>query len=236
MEKPHSFGVKHGESHVKAKKVLEEVPGPIGLLSETLGMFGCFFCMNPWINLVNFWEGSVHQYWKIRYGPWDTAGYCGILRDTVGYCGILWDTVGYCGILWVWDGRNWRAREPSHFVGTKFQPERKQRNLSEASKGLGSHVVSHGAPIKIPLDLWIEMLGVLLFTWKIAGCDGCSFPSYEKILENQEFWPIPISEYIRYLVWLESHHLNSREFLGAAEGLLWDDEYLGDPRPSKTWK
>ena len=39
--------------------------------------FQAFFCMNPWINLVNLWEGSVHQYRKNRneYGIiWDTVG------------------------------------------------------------------------------------------------------------------------------------------------------------------
>ena len=110
--------------------------------------------------------------------------------------------------------------------------------LSEATKGLGSHSVPWGL-VQNPTGFMDRNAGALLFTWKIADCDGCSFPhSYEKILKkkNCKIWSFDLSPcQISSLIGKPPLELpgvpGSRR-----DGLLWDDEYLGDPRPSKTWK
>lgn len=141
-----------------------------------------------WRSFRSYWPVEWDWYVRVFFSAWIHESISGKDRFTsterfaMGH-GILRDTVGYWGYGMV------GIEEPGKHLILWVPNFNQNANsfLSEATKrqGVGSQNVSHGGSAPKSLVGFMDRnAGALLFTWKIAVCDGCSFPSYEKILQN----------------------------------------------------
>ena len=125
------------------------------LLACWVRLLVCSGVFSAWIHESTWWISGKDRFTSTE-------------RFAMGH-GILWDTVG---MGW------FRIEEPGNHLILWVPNFNQNANsfLSEATKGLGSHSVPWGL-VQNPTGFMDQNAGAL-FTWKIADCDGCSFPPF----------------------------------------------------------